>query len=194
MSQSSARFEERVNAILPKLRSEAFLRSKGLGNEIAFYVFDYPAAFELRMRQQLSVTVEKLAAGKPAVNARHVDLLDVLTDHLRARGYLDKAFAMQLKKGDDGLLKALKGPLNPTKFAKVFVEAARPDEHDVVLVSGIGSLFPVLRTHHLLNNLHPLIPDTPVVFFYPGDYTGKFFRLFGQLESKHYYRAFKLVD
>ena len=33
---------DRLNQILPIITSDAFLRGKGLGNEIAFYIFDYP--------------------------------------------------------------------------------------------------------------------------------------------------------
>ena len=35
-------FEERLNQILPKIASDDFLNSKGLGNEIGFWIFDYP--------------------------------------------------------------------------------------------------------------------------------------------------------
>ena len=31
----------RLNQILPKLTSDDFLRARGIGNEIAFYIFDY---------------------------------------------------------------------------------------------------------------------------------------------------------
>jgi hypothetical protein len=35
-------FEERLNRILPRLTSNELLNNKGLGNEIGFYIFDYP--------------------------------------------------------------------------------------------------------------------------------------------------------
>jgi hypothetical protein len=34
--------EERLNHILPRITSRDFLDSKGLGNEIGFWIFDYP--------------------------------------------------------------------------------------------------------------------------------------------------------
>ena len=36
--------------------------------------------------------------------------------------------------------------------------------------------------------------STPLVLFYPGVYDGQSLRLFGTLEDKPYYRAFRLVD
>ena len=41
---------ERLNKILPRVISDAFLSGSGLGNEIAFYIFDYPPEDELRVR------------------------------------------------------------------------------------------------------------------------------------------------
>ena len=39
----SDQLTERLNRILPKLISDELLTGSGLGNEIWFYVFDYPA-------------------------------------------------------------------------------------------------------------------------------------------------------
>jgi hypothetical protein len=45
----------------------------------------------------------------------------------------------------------------------------------------------------LLNNLHAVMGQTPLVLFYPGRFNGQTLRLFGKLTNDHYYRAFKLV-
>ena len=106
----------------------------------------------------------------------------------------DKAIELQRTKGDKAVEKALKGPLKAEAIAQVFVDQVKPEERDLVLVSGIGSAYPMLRLHNLLNNLHPLMNETPLVFFYPGVYDGQSLKLFGLLEDKPYYRAFRLVD
>ena len=41
---------ERLNKILPRVISDDFLSGSGIGNEIAFYIFDYPPEDELRVR------------------------------------------------------------------------------------------------------------------------------------------------
>jgi hypothetical protein len=101
---------------------------------------------------------------------------------------------MQKKKGDEALLKALVAPLDASKLANVFEDGVKPEAQDLVLVSGVGSAYPLLRTHNLLNNLHHRMGNTPLVLFYPGVYDGQSLRLFGILEDKPYYRAFRLVD
>jgi hypothetical protein len=63
-----------------------------------------------------------------------------------------------------------------------------------VLVSGVGCVYPILRAHSLLNNLHAVMGQTPLVVFYPGRYDGQSLRLFGKITTGNYYRAFKLVQ
>ncbi|RTL30594.1 MAG: DUF1788 domain-containing protein, partial [Rhodocyclaceae bacterium] len=51
-------FEERLNQILPRITSEDFLQNRGLGNEIGFWIFDYPPEQKLAMREFLASVVE----------------------------------------------------------------------------------------------------------------------------------------
>ena len=47
---------QRLNQILPKLTSDNFLCTRGIGNEIAFYIFDYaPEARLPRSQAQSSI-------------------------------------------------------------------------------------------------------------------------------------------
>jgi Domain of unknown function (DUF1788) len=45
----------------------------------------------------------------------------------------------------------------------------------------------------LLNNLQPVMGNTPLLLFYPGRYDGQSLRLFGKLKNNNYYRAFKRI-
>jgi hypothetical protein len=184
---------ERLNRILPIVTSDDFLSGKGLGNEIAFHIFDYPPEEELRMREHINFLVDRIPKQKPSLRIRHLNLFDFILDYLKSRKLLDKAIQLQREKGDDALLKALSGPLHENKLAAVFAELVDPQQYDLVLLSGVGSVWPLLRSHTLLNNLHPIMGITPLVLFYPGRYDGQSLRLFGKLKSDNYYRAFKLV-
>ena len=184
---------DRLNQILPKITSDTFLSGKGLGNEIAFYIFDYPPDAELRIREHIAFVLDHLPKQKPGLRVVHINLLDFVIEHLRQRKLLDKAMEMQKTKGDAFVLKQLSPLLHPNKIAPAFAEVAQPDRHDLVLVSGVGSVYPMLRAHSLLNNLHAVMGHTPLVLFYPGRYDGQALRLFGKLQNNNYYRAFKLV-
>lgn len=184
---------ERLNKILPRVVSDEFLSGSGIGNETAFYVFDYPPEDELRVRDYLRTLLDHIPKQKHGLRVKHIDLFDFVLDYLKHRKLLDKAIQMQADKGDDALKKALAGPLHETKLASHFAEVARPDQHDLVIVSGVGGVWPLLRSHALLNNLQPVMGKTPLVMFYPGRYDGQSLRLFGKLKNNNYYRAFKLV-
>jgi len=187
-------FNERLNKILDRITSDDFLHGKGLGNEIPFYAFDYPADRELEVREHIAFLLAQIPKRRPGLRFVHVNLFDLIIRHLKDRGFYDKALDLQKTKGDEALLKALAAPLDAGKLAAVFADEARPAQHDLVLVSGVGSAYPLLRTHNLLNNLHHRMGSTPLVLFYPGVYDGQSLRLFGTLEDKPYYRAFRLVD
>lgn len=197
---------ERLNRILPKITSDAFLSGSGIGNELAFYIFDYPPEAELRVREHLRFLLDHLPKQRPGLRVKHLNLFDFMLEYLQSRHLLEKAIAMQQERGDLELKRALAGPLQADKLAPLFGKAVQPEQHDVVLVSGVGSVYPLVRTHTLLNNLHSILGKTPLVMFYPGRYDGLTLRLFGRLrvssgpgtrdqnkDREPYYRAFRLV-
>jgi hypothetical protein len=184
---------ERLNKILPRIISDEFLAGSGIGNEIAFYIFDYPPEDELRVRDHIHFLLDHIPKTKPELRVKHVNLFDFVLEYLRSRNLLDRALTMQREKGDAALRKALEGPLHENKIGPIFAQAAQPDQHDLVMVSGVGSVYPLLRSHTLLNNLHSVMGRTPLVMFYPGRYDGQSLRLFGKLKNVNYYRAFRLV-
>jgi hypothetical protein len=185
---------DRLNKILDRVTSEEFLSGRGLGNEIPFYAFDYPPEDELAVREHVMFLLAQIPKKRPDLRVKHINLLELIVAHMRERNLYNKSIKRQKAKGDDALLKDLKAPLDATRIAKVFVKEAELDQHDMVFTTGVGSAYPMLRTHSLLNNLHPFMGITPLVLFYPGVYDGQSLRLFGELKDKPYYRAFRLVD
>ncbi len=190
----SLTFEERLNQILPRVRSEDFLSSKGLGNEIGFWIFDYPPERELDMRDFLGNTVlPALEKSQPPLRVAHINLFELVTGILEERNLLEKVFQMQQTKGDEAVLAALRPVLKEDKLAQKIVDQFDLAESDVLMISGVGSAYPMLRTHTLLSALHPLMGDTPLLMFFPGRYDGYSLKLFNKLSDDHYYRAFRLV-
>ncbi|MCK5861270.1 MAG: DUF1788 domain-containing protein [Candidatus Hydrogenedentes bacterium] len=197
--------DKRLDQILPVITSDDFLKAAGLGNELAFHIFDYPPEKELHVRKHIQWLLEQLPHKRAGIQAIHINLFTFLVNYLRERGLLDKAFKMQSEKGDAALMKALRGPLHEQKLAEVFAKASQPEKHDIVLVSGVGNVYPLLRSHTLLNNLHSIMGQTPLVLFYPGCYDGVSLRLFGKStltagigvagdkSQTPYYRAFRLI-
>jgi hypothetical protein len=189
----SANLKDRLHRILPRITADDFLSGAGIGNEIAFYIFDYPPEDELTVRDFLRTLLEHIPRQRQGVRVAHINLFEFVLEYLRDRKLLEKSLQMQREKGGSALKKALAGPLHESKLAPLFAEAAQPDQHDLVIISGVGSVWPLLRSHSLLNNLHSVMGKTPLVMFYPGRYDGQSLRLFGKMKNHNYYRAFKLV-
>jgi hypothetical protein len=187
-------FEERLNQILPKVSSPDFLNSKGLGNEIGFWIFDYPAERELEMRSFFNQTIlPNLARSQPPIRVVEINLFNLVIELLGDRKLLDKVLEMQRTKGDEAVLNALRPILKEDKLAAKLVENININDIDVLILHGVGSAYPMIRTHTLLSALHPLMGRVPLLMFYPGRYDGYSLRLFNQLSEDHYYRAFRLV-
>lgn len=196
----SATLTDRLNQILPIVTSESFLSSEGIGNEIACYIFDYPAQQELKVREHIKMMMGRFASHHSDLRVLHLNLLEVALAYLERRGLLDKAIKMQATKDSAAILQALKGPLAAEKIRDFIADEHSPADHDLVLLSGVGSVWPMLRAHSLLNCLHTVMENTPLVMFYPGTFDGTTLRLFGQITTatsrpgtKPYYRAFTLV-
>lgn len=186
--------EERLNQIIPRITSRDFLDSKGLGNEIGFWIFDYPPERELEVRDFLNNTIlPALPKLAPSIRAQTVNLLSLVSGLLEERNLLDKAIQMQQSKGDDSALAALRSVLKEDKLAQKISEQFDVANLDLLMVTGVGAVYPMLRTHTLLSALHPIMGKTPLLMFFPGKYDGHSLRLFNILAEDHYYRAFRLI-
>ena len=186
--------DERLNQIIPRITSREFLDSKGLGNEIGFWIFDYPPEREMDVRDFLNGTVlPALSKHVPTIRAATVNLLTLVSELLEERNLLEKAMEMQLDKGDESALAALRSVLKEDKLAQKIADQFDIPNLDLLILTGVGSVYPMLRTHTLLSALHPVMGKTPLLMFFPGKYDGHSLRLFNTLAEDHYYRAFRLV-
>ena len=186
---------ERLNQILSKLTSKDLLTNQGLGNEIGFWIFDYPPEDEMTVRGFLQdVILPALDKHQPPLKVASVNLFDLVIGLLEERKLLDKAIEMQRTQGDAKTLESLRRVLKEDKLAERLVAQHDVAELDLLLLWNVGAVYPMLRTHTLLSALHAHMKDTPLVMFYPGKYDGYSLRLFSRLKDDHYYRAFRLVS
>lgn len=195
-TKQQKRLHERLDEIQPKIESEDFLKNQGLGNEIGFYVFDYPPESELTVREHLEYMTERL--DKRGRNFKSINLFEAIIELLDSRKLTERAFKVQKERGDDALFNALKGPLEQNRVAdfiasKIDFSSCEKNKTEFILLHGLGSAWPIIRGHGLLNALHAKVGNVPTVLFYPGEYDGTALKPFGRIESNNYYRAFKLV-
>ena len=190
--------ECRLDKLEQEIAGPRFLENKGLGNEVRYYVFDYPAADELLVRAHVAAILKKNATGSAPFCILEFDLYDLIMDLLQEKGLLQKCFEMEKTKGLPFVSQAIGSAL---RFSVAGSPAIRriqqkTPENAVVFLTGVGKCYPILRSHKILNDLHQVMTKAPVVLFYPGRYDGQELVLFSEAAAKddNYYRAFKIID
>lgn len=188
--------EERLNKVEEMIARPSFRENKGLGNEVGYYIFDYPSKDELTIRSRVEYIRKKYEDSSDGFQVVVFDLYDIMIEILKEKGYLEKCFELERNKGLDRVIRAVGNTLRITDADSLIVKyiQERTPDNSVVFIIGIGKCYPLLRSHTVLNNLHQVIDQVPVVMFYPGKYDGQELILFGEVKDDNYYRAFKLVE
>ena len=188
--------EERLDKAEAMIKKPSFRKNKGLGNEVGYYIFDYPPEQELLVRERVEYIRKKNEQSDDEYRIVVFDLYEIIIEILKEKGYLEKCYEFEKKRGFDRIIKAVGNMLRITAKDSLIVNyiRERTPEKAIVFLVGIGKCYPILRSHTVLNNLHQAIDNVPVVMFYPGKYDGQELILFGEIKDDNYYRAFKLVE
>lgn len=185
---------QRLDLVERDVSSAGLLVAEGLGKEIPYWIFEYNPADELQVRAFVTGLTDRAnRAGN--VSVAHIDVLQIVQDMLRQRGFLEKTIEMQRTRGDVAVAKAISSATDARHVARWMVDKSDLEQSQIVLVDGIGAAYPMIRAHALMNNLQPLTGETPFVFFYPGTFDGTAFNLFGEFSEEFhnsYYRGLRL--
>ena len=183
---------QRLKALVTELQNPRLLKNQGNGNEIGYYIFDYDVEHEPIVQQFILELQPKLALSQPPLNSIEINLYRVILKILEDRNLLQRAFDLEAKKGNTDLAKTIKPMVRPDKVVEKIQELVQGNE-DLIFITGVGASWPIMRSHTILNNLHPVLDRTPVVMFFPGSYDGQELRLFDTFKDDNYYRAFSLI-
>ncbi len=181
--------EERLDRVRTLLGDKDFLSGKGLSNEVNIRIFPYDPKEEMAVRYFIEQIITD--ASMPC-RIIHRDLYKIFLEICDDIGILDAIPEMEAEDGSAYLLEQIHDAIGDTEFV---AKIDYPDHAagDVVLLSGVGEVFPFMRIHALLEALQPHFTGTPIVVLYPGGYDGHHVKLFGKLPPNDYYRAFSIV-
>ncbi|NLV64249.1 MAG: DUF1788 domain-containing protein [Clostridiaceae bacterium] len=187
---------QRLDEIIERITKESFRKNTGLGNEIGYYIFDYESKYEMLVRDHVRFLKQKINNGDYGFNIKEFDLYEIMLELLETKGYLEKNFTKEQEKGSEFIFNATKKTLRLTEKGDLIVRYIRDrvEKGDVVFITGVGKVWPIIRSHTVLNNLHQVLDEVPVIMFFPGVYDGLELVLFEEIKDDNYYRAFKLVD
>lgn len=193
----AATAKDRFDHLLRVIASDRFLKKQGLGNEVPFFICPYPAEEAVGMEAMRSSLVKQLE--NRGVRVVEINLYDLSISLLRSRGIWDDVLAAEPGIGKDELKELLQGVLDPeTHLIPGIGSLLAEREFDVLFLSGVGEVYPYIRSHNVLNNLQSTAKEKPTVMFFPGKYTqsldtGASLDLFGILHDDKYYRAFDIT-
>ncbi len=182
--------------LLSTISSQRFLKMQGLGNEIPFFICPFkPARLDdmNKLYGQLSNQLKR-----KSVQVLRIDLYDLAIELLKTRGIWDQILETETEITKSELKDLLQGVLDPEHhLIPAIAEKMQKDDFDVMFLTGVGEVFPYIRSHTVLNNLQSTAKEKPTIMFFPGEYSqsdekGSSLNLFGKLIDDNYYRAFNI--
>lgn len=186
---------ERFVELEDRMISVEQLTKYGTANDMKFYIFDYNPQDEMAIRKE----VVKLKTANS--NIIEFDLYEMILDIIDEQGYTEDVIAAEKEYDKEHLLSEIFQPIlsveeDNNEFLEKF-KAVEDDGTKIILLTGVGRSYPIIRSHSILNNLQNIFKRNPVVMMYPGRYETKktmTLRLFERLDDDNYYRAFPLVE
>jgi hypothetical protein len=187
MEDISAKFTHLFNVI----STQRFLKKEALGGEIPFFISAYDAKQELKVGESIKLLKNKLETS--GITVLEINLYDLTIEILEEKGGMQRMFDIEKTKSKDKFLRALQSTLNIHQILMPKIRE-KIDEANakVYFLTGIGLVFPYIRSHNVLNNLQNIAKDAPTVAFFPGDYNGHTLNLFGLMKDDNYYRAYNI--
>lgn len=198
MTQDKSRLpiQERLQHLFSVISSERFQKKQGLGNEVPFFICPYDPKDGVAMGKMQKQLVNQLE--KDGVQVLLINLYDLSIEILKKRNIWERIITMETTVSKDHLKELLQGVLDPENHLIPEIEKKMDEQgFDVLLLSGVGEVFPYIRSHNVLNNLQSAAKEKPTVMFFPGAYkhsleSGASLDLFGKLRDDKYYRAFNI--
>lgn len=180
---------EELNKIASRLSEESFLSNKGLSNEVGIHVFCYAPEDE----QAVTYFFQKLKESSDyPFRLIECDLYKIFLAICEEKRIMRSIPTQEERRGKDYLLEQLQKIATP----EAFVERMQYEPHqhgDILLITGVGKVYPFMRSHKTLDNIQHIFSDIPVLMLYPGTFNGQDLDLFGKFLDGHYYRAFNLL-
>ena len=175
------------------ISNQEFLRMESLGGEIPFFI----AAFDPKQQNDVKRAIRKLknkldTNGIPVLELNLYDIaLELLNDELGEGEIFELEKTMDKREFKEALQSIL--DINEVLIPKI-KSLIENSSAKVYFLTGIGLVFPFIRSHNVLNNLQNIAKKAPTVAFFAGDYNGYSLELFGLMKDDNYYRAFNIAN
>ena len=180
--------KERLDLLKQTIQEDDFLQGKGLSNEVNIRMFCYNPKDEMVVRD----FTERLKSQQLKCNVQIVDLFEVFLSICEDMDILDGIPDMEQEDGIEFLEEQLTNNIDAKEFSEK-ISSDFPSDKDLLMITGVGKVFPFMRAHAILSALQNDLNDKPIVVLYPGSFDGHYVKLFNQLKQNEYYRAFNTI-
>lgn len=179
---------ERFDALKQHIQTEKYLQGKGNSNEVNITMFCYEPKQEMEMR---AYTQNLLADKTLKCRVIEKNLYKTFIEICQDEDILDDIPEMEASDGKASLQETLtKDIITTRQFINKLNDQEFVSGRDVLLLTGVGEVYPFMRMHTLLEGMPTVFKDIPILVFYPGTFNGVELRLFNKLSPNPYYRAF----
>ena len=188
--------QDRFQHLFAVISGRRFLNKQGLGNEVPFFICPFKPEESVEMERLQRQLINRLEQA--GVRILEINLYDLSIEILKERDIWDQIVEMEDSVSKEQLKELLQGVLDPEAHLVPAIAAKLAStDFEVLFLSGVGEVFPYIRSHNVLNNLQSTAKEKPTVMFFPGAYThslesGASLDLFGRLHDDKYYRAFNI--
>ncbi|ELB2961597.1 DUF1788 domain-containing protein [Vibrio parahaemolyticus] len=180
------------------LSSSSFINMEGLNGDIPFHI----CPFEPSLQSEINVLVKQVKnyLQDAQVKVLEINLYDLVIDISKEEGDWEWLLENEFKMSKDELKEELQGIVDTkTVLIPAIVKKMAENEFDLLMITGVGEVFPYIRSSSLLENLQIKAKERSTLLFFPGKYKhsiekGSSLILFGTLEDDKYYRAFNILD
>lgn len=175
------------------ISDEDFLQMRKLGGEIPFFIAAFDPKQQIEVDRAIRSLKNKLETnGIPVLELNLYDIaLKLLNKELGEGEIFRLEKTMDKKEFKEALQSIL--DINEVLIPKIkgMIDATSVK---VYFLTGIGLVFPFIRSHNVLNNLQNVAKKAPTVAFFAGEYNGYSLELFGLMKDDNYYRAFNIAN
>lgn len=195
-SVTSTNLQAGFDHLLTVLSGKRFLQKEGLGNEVPFFICPYDATISVEVARRQKQLINRLEQS--GIRVLEINLYDLSIEMLKERGIWEQILEIEPSVSKDELKELLQGVFDPeTNLVPAIADKLKDNEFDMLFLTGVGEIFPYIRSHHVLNNLQSTAKEKPTLMFFPGTYThslesGASLDLFQRLHDDKYYRAFNI--
>ena len=189
---------ERFEHLLSVISGQKFLQNQGIGNEVPFFICSYEPKESIDMELIKKQLIKQL--HQKGVHVLEINLYDLAIELLQERDIFQQILEIESSVSKEELKELLQNVLDSEEHLIPAISKKLQDsDFNILFLSGVGEVFPYIRSHNVINNLQSTAKDKPTVMFFPGEYThslesGASLDLFGLLQDDKYYRAFNIYE